>query len=254
MNIPNSVTNIGDYAFTTCSALETITVENGNSIYHSAENCIIETASKTLVVGCKNSIIPNDGSVTSIGEAAFHYNKSLGSITIPDDVISIEASAFAGCSNLISVSFEDNSQLTSIGAAAFQFCSSLIGFTIPDSVTSIGATAFHLCSGLTGSITIPDGVTNIGRSAFNGLGITDVIYLGQTPNIQLSTFANCNSVMSYDFRNCITVPTLASTASLGHASGCQIIIPDALYDEWTTATNWVSLTGVTFVKASEYPT
>ena len=55
----------------------------------------------------------------------------------------------------------------------------------------------------------------------------------------------------YDFRNCTVVPTLADT-TLGHKDGCQIVVPDALYDEWIAATNWSSLTNVVFVKASEY--
>ena len=68
ITIPESVTNIGDYAFGGCTALTSITVSGGNKNYDSRDNCnaIIETASNTLVLGCKNTIIPN--SVTSIGE------------------------------------------------------------------------------------------------------------------------------------------------------------------------------------------
>ena len=69
--IPNSVTSIVDDAFSGCESLETITVDSGNSVYHSAGNCLIETATKTLIAGCKNSVIPDDGSVTSIGDGAF---------------------------------------------------------------------------------------------------------------------------------------------------------------------------------------
>ena len=67
VTIGNSVTSIGRSAFGGCDRLESLTVAANNSVYHSAENCIIETASKTLVVGCKNSVIPTDGSVTGIG-------------------------------------------------------------------------------------------------------------------------------------------------------------------------------------------
>lgn len=119
-------------------------------------------------------------------------------------------------------------------------------------ITSIGDYAFYTCINLT-TITIPETVTSIGNYAFQGCSsLQTVIYEGQAPNIQTSCFRNCTSITKYDFRNCTTVPTLASVNTLGHATGCQIIIPDALYDDWTTATNWVSLTAVTFVKASEY--
>ena len=77
VTIGNGVTSIGERAFRGCTSLETITVDSGNSVYHSADNCLIETATKTLIVGCKNSVIPDDGSVTSIGDYAFYECTSL---------------------------------------------------------------------------------------------------------------------------------------------------------------------------------
>ena len=69
--IPDSVTSIGYRAFYGCSGLTSITVAKGNPKYHSAGNCVIETATKTLIAGCKTSVIPDDGSVTNIGDYAF---------------------------------------------------------------------------------------------------------------------------------------------------------------------------------------
>ena len=82
VNIPNSVTNIGDSAFMNCSGLTSINVETGNTIYDSRNNCnaIIETATNTLITGCKNTTIPN--SVTSIGDDAFWGCKGLTSINV----------------------------------------------------------------------------------------------------------------------------------------------------------------------------
>lgn len=79
--LPNSVRSIGDIAFTYCSGLEKITVESGNSCYDSRDNCnsIIDTEFNTLIVGCKNSVIPN--SVTSIGDGAFICCSDLSKIT-----------------------------------------------------------------------------------------------------------------------------------------------------------------------------
>ena len=124
ITIPEGVTSIGSFVFTGCSSLESIVVEEGNTIYHSEGNCIIETDSKTLIAGCKNSIIPSDGSVTSIGDQAFYNCISLTSIVIPDSV-------------------------TSIGEYAFYWCTSLTSIIIPDSVTSIGDWAFLNCTLLT---------------------------------------------------------------------------------------------------------
>ena len=95
ITIPNSVTSIGDYAFYGCSALESIIVEEGNTICDSRENCnaIIETATNTLIAGCKNTVIPN--SVTSIGPGAFYGCSGLTSVTIPNSVTSIGDHAFA---------------------------------------------------------------------------------------------------------------------------------------------------------------
>ncbi len=72
-------------------------------MYHSKNNCIIKTETKELEVGCKTSIIPSDGSVTSIGEYAFSDCTGLTSITIPDSVTSIGNSAFWGCNELKTV-------------------------------------------------------------------------------------------------------------------------------------------------------
>jgi hypothetical protein len=103
INIPNSVTSIGECAFLCTPSLTSIIVDENNTVYDSRENCnaIIETATNTLIAGCQNTIIPN--SVTSIGEWGFGYCSSLTSITIPNSVTSIGENAFGGCYSLADV-------------------------------------------------------------------------------------------------------------------------------------------------------
>ena len=97
-------------------------------------------------------------------------------MTIPDSVSSIGNNAFAGCSNLTSVTIPDS--VTSIGDIAFYRCISLTSVTIPDSVTSIGEYAFSGCTSLT-SVTIPDSVISIYNGAFEGCTSLKIItYIG----------------------------------------------------------------------------
>ena len=100
VTIPNSVSYIGEAAFSSCSWLTSVTVDKNNGTYDSRDNCnaIIETSTNKLVVGCKNSIIPN--SVTSIGGYAFYNCSELTSVTIPNSVTSVGKYAFYKCSGL----------------------------------------------------------------------------------------------------------------------------------------------------------
>lgn len=106
--------------------------------------------------------------------------------------------------------------VTSIGNYAFRGCYSLASITIPEGVTSIGDDAFNYCSSLA-SITIPESVTSIGTSVFG----------------------YCYGMRYYDFTASASVPALSSAnAFRGIPSDCQMLIPAALYDEWSAATNW----------------
>ncbi len=200
--IGNSVTSIGGSAFYGCTVLTNITVTKGNTKYHSAGNCLIETESKTLIAGCKNSIIPTDGSVTSIGDYAFDYCTGLTSVTIPNSVTSIGDGAFSSCRGLTSVTIGNS--VTSIGSNAFYYCTGLTSVTIPDSVESIGREAFHGCNRLT-SATIGKGVTSIGISAFWGCtGLTSITIPDSVTIINYSAFRGCTGLTSVTIGNGVT--------------------------------------------------
>lgn len=123
LTIPKSVNDIGSEAFSHCSALESIVVEEGNSTYDSRDNCnaIIYKEYNSLILGCKNTIIPQ--TVEYIERYAFMQVSDLTSITIPSSVKYIGSYAFSGCKSLRSINIPE--QVTSIGSCAFFMCSSL---------------------------------------------------------------------------------------------------------------------------------
>ena len=150
---------IGDYAFSGCSRLTSLTIPS---------------------------------SVTEIDESAFEGCSGLTSLTIPSSVTSIGKSAFDGCSGLTSLTLP--SSVTRISESAFEGCSGLTSLTLPSSVTEIGGYAFKGCSRLT-SLTLPSSVTWISESAFDGCsGLTSIYVSWESPlSIDASTFKDVNT-------------------------------------------------------------
>ena len=165
--IPSSVTSIRGSAFRNCSGIEAILVDAGNPIYDSRGNCnaIINTSTNELVLGCKNTIIPNN--VSSIGPYAFAGCSGLiGCLTIPNSVTSIGGCAFLECIGLTGNLSIPNS-VTILDYGAFSGCIGLTSISIPNSVNTISFSVFNGCVGLT-SILIPNSVTSIGNWVLNG--------------------------------------------------------------------------------------
>lgn len=100
IEIPNSIAYFGISAFYGCNALERIVIAEGEGKYDSRGNCnaVIETATNTLIAGCKGTVIPDD--VTNIGTYAFYNCITLKKVTIPKEVAKIGYKAFYGCDSL----------------------------------------------------------------------------------------------------------------------------------------------------------
>ncbi len=144
VTIPNSVESIGSGAFSGCSSLTSIAVEEGNAYYRMDSNCLIETASNTLIRG-----------------------RNLTSISIPNYVTSIGSSAFDGCSSLTFIDIPNS--VTSIGSDAFYDCSKLTEVTIGNSVASIGEYAFYSCSAIVKLVSLNTTPPTCGGNALAGI-------------------------------------------------------------------------------------
>ena len=157
VEIPATVTNIGDYAFSGCTGLAEIAIPDN-----------VTVLSHAVFDGCSNLATAKlPANATAIGDYAFQSCIALTEIVMPESVASIGNCAFNGCSNLASAKLP--TEASYIGECAFKNCSSLESVIIPEGVTSIPVSCFFGCSNLK-VLTIPSTVTSIyasyGYSAF----------------------------------------------------------------------------------------
>ena len=204
--LPSTIDEIGEYAFSYCTGLSSITVKSGNKRYHSVNNCLIDTAEKKLVLGCKNSIIPTDGTVTSIGEYAFHGCYALKSIYIPKNITIISENSFSACKGMVTLDVDaENPNYSSHDGIMYDKSKTQIVYvpesisgeiSLPESLTKIRDHAFHDRVKLTG-ITIPDNVTYIGNYAFTDCRALKNVVIGK--NVTNIDFSGCRSLESITF-------------------------------------------------------
>lgn len=167
--IPNTVTAIGDHAFSNCRKLTSIEIPN---------------------------------SVTSIGSDAFNYCIGLTSLTIPNSVVTIGKSAFDNCTKLTSIVLPDT--LTTIEEKLFYCCTKLTSVIIPSNVTTIGRYAFGNCQAIT-DIALPNSVSYIGEGAFNNcMKLKTIIIPDLVTSIEKETFLKCDSLESITLPSNIT--------------------------------------------------
>ena len=195
--------------------LESIVVDSANKMYNSNNNCnaVINTANNTLVLGCKNTVIPNG--VTSIGKYAFNGNEIITEIIIPDSVTHISDYAFNNCVNLANVTFGNN--IISIGQYAF-YCTSLTSAVLPNSVTYIGNSAFYGCKCLT-NVTIPSCYLN-----YNVFSNCNIINLTMSLDCYISS--NVFTLTSID--NLTLIGTEIKDNAFQGSSVKSVVIPNTV--------------------------
>lgn len=242
------------------------------------ETCTIPTSTKFVDVKSFHScssllsiIIPKD--VQSIGAEAFYYCHALKRACIPEKVTSLGEYAFHNCHSLENICLPNT--ITSIGSYAFSYCKSLasIAFplqisTIPENICNncnslqevklspntktIGSYAFQYCPSLT-TIDLNEGLTKINANAFYATSLKKVELPSTLTSIGTSAFTTCPSLQLVDFRKALSIPTLSSSTIFSNNTSLKIVVPDSLYDEWITATNWTSYSSK-IIKASDYET
>ena len=192
VTIPESITAIGDGAFAECANLTSLTIGGG-----------VTSIGRGAFEGCSGlTLVTIPESVTTIDEAAFYGCSNLerfdgkfaadyGRCLIVNDTLK----AFALNCGVAEYTIPED--VTTISAGTFRGCSSLTSITIPESVTAIGHYTFFGCSGLT-SLTIGSGVTTIGNVPFYGCKLTSITAYNPTPIDDISTFA----FLGVDYDNC----------------------------------------------------
>ena len=245
--IPESISIIGANTFRTCSGLTSIIVDKNNKRYDSRNNCnaIIDSFSNSLLVGCLNSIIPDNVKkledfafsrciglktiviplgVQEIGNGVFDNCQNLESIDISKSVIKIGKWAFRGCKNITNINL--HADLKEIGESAFNKCEKLQSIIIPNGIEKIESWLFDGCSSLC-TIDIPFTIKEIGFSAFRGCACLASIDIPDNVNIISShAFEGCCGFSSFDIPKNVTKIGDYAFAGCSHIE--SITIPDSV--------------------------
>ena len=272
VTIPENVIQIGNSIFGKCENISSVVVDSNNQIYDSRDNCnaIIETASNTLVNGCKTSTIPN--TVTIIGKDAFCDIIGKSSINIPNSVTTIKEEAFIGMNDLTSIVIPES--VINIENFAFGFtplvesivvnsnnsvydsrnnCNAIIKTSnnyliagckntiIPSTVKRIDDGAFYGISSLT-NIDLPEGITVIRNYAFSYTGLISIVIPSTVTAINYCSFYGCSSLRNITVLRETTVPFLAEYAFDGLPNDFKIFVPAAVVNSYKTATTYGSYT------------
>ena len=227
ITIPDSVTTIGCEAFYSCISLTSVTIPDSVTTIKPAAftHC-------NSLAGFKGKFASEDSRCLIIDNTLISFAPAgLTEYTISDSVTAIGEAAFRDCYEITSVSIHDGittiggyafancgnlnnitipCSVKAVGAGAFYACGSLPSIIVPDSVITIGDYAFYSCTGLT-SATIGNGVTTIGDEAFRVCSSLTSATIGESiTTIGVLAFEDCNNLASI-YCKATTPPSLANS-------------------------------------------
>ncbi|PNV63814.1 hypothetical protein C0033_00315 [Clostridium sp. chh4-2] len=181
--IPDTVTEIGDMAFSGCHFTGELTLSDslvtiGEYTFYecgfTGQLVLPQTLTRigerafTYTTFSGQLILPEK--LNYIGELAFYHCNFTGDLIIPDGMTIINYDTFSG--NSFTGTLTLPNKLKEIGNESFFECGFTGELVLPDGLTSIGISAFKDCSKLTGRLSIPDGITSIEQYAFYNTGFT----------------------------------------------------------------------------------
>ena len=216
-DIPNSVTSIGQYAFEE-NKMESISIPssvttvgrgafnycpNLQTVYWNAKNCQdFKNAEEAPLIGDSSLDAVLFGDEVESIPAFICTGTRLGWVDVPNSVKNIGAGAFQNCTELRNVSLGNN--VETIGTNAFAGCTALTEITLPESLTTIADGAFSGCTELK-SIVIPNSVTSIGKNAFEGCENLTTVTIGESvETIGKDPFLGCRKIATvyWNAKNC----------------------------------------------------
>jgi hypothetical protein len=208
--IPVNVQAIEDAPLAGCGGLETIEVASGNANFVVAQGCLIDTRSKRLIQGLASSVIPQDGSVTNLGEYCF-YEMPITSVVIPDSITKITTNAFARCEALETV-------------------------VLPSTITSLDATCFAWCRKLT-DVTLHEGLLDIMTYAFDACAFENVVIPASVNQVLNKSFGDITSLKTVTFKKALNadgsvkIPTVGAEAFAGSGNEATPVVFNVPWSE-----------------------
>lgn len=186
ITLPNSITELGSYAFSNNSYLESLSIPFIGTTREDTSHNLIYILGDQTMNALKTLVVTN---AISIGSSALYNSNNLVSVTINDSCSSIGASAFYGCKALQYVKLP--SSLQRLDGSTFSYCEKLTSITLPNSLTYIGESCFIFCTSLT-NVVIPNNVTYIGSYAFENCSSLKTVRFGDSvEEIDYQAFAYC---------------------------------------------------------------
>ena len=210
VEIPNTITSIGNSAFNQCSNLSHVSIpESMKSI---GADCFEWCESLSSLS------IPD--SVVEIGSGAFRFCKNLSSIKLSANIKTIKNCTFEDCRSLMSIDIPEG--VTSIEYLAFAGCESLCEVRIPSGVRIIASNTFSHCTKLA-NVYIPEGVTKIEENAFRYTKISTITLPNSINFIAPLAFYNCEQLTKVISH--ITTTSHIGQDSFNEANRITLIVP-----------------------------